>query len=246
VTATTGATTEKLEGTSAVVVTGNDPFLRDWLHGFPGLLPILLSTSIFYCLVFFHFLVSCGSLSWHKYVSFSAHVQIATRLVSWGILPFHPPSLARPSLLLHPRFTHPLPFSCFSLPSHSARRFGEAETKVATVPNEKNDSHAFKSKRGPNTLGPHNLQSWTERVTRVPRVAARMPVSIPTKNFPSVWGDLGPHVINGSLGSTSWTASQLVQPFLQGTWAWPTDRTRYNACSNRHSHSVYVMWANNN
>ena len=40
-------------------------------------------------------------------------------------------------------------------------------------------------------------------------------------------GDLEPHLIHGSLGSpesTSWTAPQSVQPLLQGSRSWPTDR----------------------
>ena len=61
-------------------------------------------------------------------------------------------------------------------------------------------------------------------------------------HFPS--GDRGPRVTHGLLGppkSPSQTASRSVQPFLLGSWTWPTDRQtdrqtdwpHYSVCSNR-------------
>ena len=49
----------------------------------------------------------------------------------------------------------------------------------------------------------------------------------PRKNCPFPWGNLDPHLIRGSLGppeSPIQTASRSVQPFLQDSLVWQTDR----------------------
>jgi len=49
-------------------------------------------------------------------------------------------------------------------------------------------------------------------------------------------GGTGPHLICGFLGppkSTTQTASRLVQPFLQGSLVWQTDRPSYSVGNNR-------------
>jgi len=61
-----------------------------------------------------------------------------------------------------------------------------------------------------------------------------------TKIGPFPWGDLNPHLIHSPLGpakSSTQTASRSVQPFLQGSLVWqtdrPTDRPRYSVSNNR-------------
>jgi len=56
-------------------------------------------------------------------------------------------------------------------------------------------------------------------------------------------GDLGPHLIRGSLGpheSPSQTASQSVQPFLQGSLVWQTDRPRDHATRSVTVGCIYI------
>ena len=61
----------------------------------------------------------------------------------------------------------------------------------------------------------------------------RLPFSGPDKPYklPFLWGSSPPPSNTWFLGSTR-TTSWLVQPFLQGSWTWPTDRQtcrpRYN------------------
>jgi len=61
------------------------------------------------------------------------------------------------------------------------------------------------------------------------------------KNLPLPMGDLDPHLIHGSPGppkSSTQTAAQLVQPFLQGSLVWQTDRPLYSVGKNRpHLHT---------
>jgi len=57
-----------------------------------------------------------------------------------------------------------------------------------------------------------------------------------TPQLPILSGDLHPRRIHSSLGpsgSAFQTASRSVQPFLHGSWTWPTDRPRYLVSSNR-------------
>jgi len=60
------------------------------------------------------------------------------------------------------------------------------------------------------------------------------------RNFPLPMGDLNPHLIHGPLGpakSSTQTVSRSVQPFLQDSPVWqtdrPTDRPRYSVSNNR-------------
>jgi len=53
----------------------------------------------------------------------------------------------------------------------------------------------------------------------------------PPKNCPFPLGHLDPHLIHGSLGppkSSTQMASRPVQPFLQCSLVWQTDRPRYS------------------
>ena len=72
--------------------------------------------------------------------------------------------------------------------------------------------------------------------------------SIAPSSFP--WRDLDHHLIHSSLGSPAsalfpQTASRSVQPFLQGSRTWPTDRhtdkPRYFVCSNRPNLAIVAM-----
>ena len=57
-------------------------------------------------------------------------------------------------------------------------------------------------------------------------------------------GDLDPHLIRGSLGppeSTTQTASQSVQPFLQGWLVWQTDRPIDHATRSVTIDHIYVQ-----
>ena len=62
----------------------------------------------------------------------------------------------------------------------------------------------------------------------------------PPEICPFPWGNLDLHVIHGSSGqrkSSTKTAARSVQPFLQGSLVWQTDRQtdrpRYSVCNNR-------------
>jgi len=77
-------------------------------------------------------------------------------------LPFLRPSLPRLPFLLHPCYTHSLPYSSFLLLLSLARRSG----LLPTLPSEKNGSQ-LQSWRELNTLSPHYLQSWRGRFLRV-------------------------------------------------------------------------------
>ena len=51
----------------------------------------------------------------------------------------------------------------------------------------------------------------------------------PPSKLPLPMGDMDPHLLHGSLGppeSSTQTASRSVQPFLQGSLVWQTDRPR--------------------
>jgi len=55
----------------------------------------------------------------------------------------------------------------------------------------------------------------------------------PQKICPFLWGDLNPHPTHGPLGppkSSTQTASRSVQPFLQGSLVWQTDRQTDRRC----------------
>jgi len=77
------------------------------------------------------------------------------------------------------------------------------------------------------------------------------------KSLPLPMGDLNPHLIHGPLGppkSSTQTASRLVQPFLQGSLVWqtdrPTDRQTDHATRSLTIDRIYVrstaMRSNNN
>jgi len=79
----------------------------------------------------------------------------------------------------------------------------------------------------------------------------------PPKNCPFSRRDLDAHVIHDSLGppeSSTQTASRLVQPFLQGSLVWQTDRqtdrpTDHATQSVTIGRITYIVWAmrpNNN
>jgi len=72
------------------------------------------------------------------------------------------------------------------------------------------------------------------------------------QNYPSVSGDLDPHLTDGSSGpsqSTSGMTSLSVQPLSQGPQMWLTDRQTdrlcHSTCSNRLHVASAVMWPNN-
>jgi len=77
---------------------------------------------------------------------------------------------------------------------------------------------------------------------------ATSPTKLP---FPmDVW-DVDPNLIHSSLGppeSSTQTASQSLQPFLQGSLVWQTDRPHYSVSNNRPPfvYVVQAMWPNNN
>ena len=84
---------------------------------------------------------------------------------AWGGC--RPPSFSASVLSRSPTITSPL-FHPFLFPpplEYSCKRFGE---NLLGCPAKKNDTVSCKSWRGPTTLGPHNLQSWSGRVPRVP------------------------------------------------------------------------------
>jgi len=60
-------------------------------------------------------------------------------------------------------------------------------------------------------------------------------------------GGSGPHLIHGSQGppeSSTQTASRSVQPFLQGSLVWQTDRPRHSVCNNRPHLRTYLRTSN--
>jgi len=72
------------------------------------------------------------------------------------------------------------------------------------------------------------------------------------KNLPLPVEDLDPHLIHGSLGppkSSTQTAVRSVQPFLQGSLVWQTDRPTDHATRSVRTGLIYVrstgMWPNN-
>ena len=68
-------------------------------------------------------------------------------------LPFPHPFLSHPvPLLLHPRFTHSLPYSSFLLPLYLARKFGEA-LQASHCSVQWKMAASCKSYSGPNTSG---------------------------------------------------------------------------------------------
>jgi len=63
------------------------------------------------------------------------------------------------------------------------------------------------------------------------------------KIFPFPWGDVNPHLIHGPLGpakSLTQTASRSVQPFLQGSLVWQTDRQTDHATRSLTTDRIYV------
>ena len=81
----------------------------------------------------------------------------------------------------------------------------------------------------------------------------RMGRPLPPNNCPFPWGDLDRHLTHGFLGppeSSTKTGSRSVQPFLQGSLAWQTDRqetghaTRSVTIGRIYIHSS-AMWPNN-
>jgi len=66
------------------------------------------------------------------------------------------PSLPHLPLLLHPCFTHSLPLL---LPLNTVKRFAGKFVRLPTLPSEKM-TVSCKSWMGPNTLCPHDLQSF--------------------------------------------------------------------------------------
>jgi len=74
----------------------------------------------------------------------------------------------------------------------------------------------------------------------------------PPSKLPLPMGHLDPHLIHGSLGlpkSSTQTASRLVQPFLQGSLVWQTDRPTDHATWSVTIGCIYVrstaMWSHN-
>jgi len=69
---------------------------------------------------------------------------------------------------------------------------------------------------------------------------------LPPSKLPICMEDLNPHLIHGSLiqpESTTQTASRSVQPFLQGSWSWQTDRQTDDATSSATIGRIYiVLW----
>jgi len=58
----------------------------------------------------------------------------------------------------------------------------------------------------------------------------------PPQNYPFPCADLDPHLIYGSLGppeSSTQTVSRSLQPFLQGSLVWQTDRPNYSVSNNK-------------
>jgi len=65
----------------------------------------------------------------------------------------------------------------------------------------------------------------------------------PPKICPFPWGDLNPYLIHGPLGppqSSTQTASRSVQPFLQDSLAWQTDRPTDHATRSLTIDRIYV------
>ena len=62
----------------------------------------------------------------------------------------------------------------------------------------------------------------------------------PLKIAPSHGGS-GPYPMHDSLGPTPQTASWLVQPFLQGSWLWHTDREIDNATPAETRDRIHVV-----
>ena len=64
-----------------------------------------------------------------------------------------------------------------------------------------------------------------------------------SQNWPTLV-DLNTHLIHALLGPpefTFQTTSQSVQPLLQGSWSWPTDRPCYSICNNRLHLRTYLL-----
>jgi len=64
------------------------------------------------------------------------------------------------------------------------------------------------------------------------------------ENCPFTWRDMNPHLTHGSFGppeSTTQTASRAVQPFLQGSRSWQTDRQTDHATPSVTIGRIYVV-----
>jgi len=129
--------------------------------------------------------------------------------VDAGPLPFPPPSFPRLPLLLHPCFTYSVPFSSFLLPLKFSKEVHAWGSTVSFPQCPAKMAASCESWRGPNTLGPHDLQCWRGRVPRVS------------------WGGC----IRGRTLNTRRTVasstSQLIALFngITPTWTWPDDAT---------------------
>jgi len=63
------------------------------------------------------------------------------------------------------------------------------------------------------------------------------------QNCPFLWGYLDPHLIHGSLGPPE-SSIQVVQPFLQGSLVWQTDRLTDHATRSVTKGCIYIRSAN--
>jgi len=93
----------------------------------------------------------------------------------------------------------------------------------------------------------HNLNSMSIGSALFAQMIAECPYTLLSyKNWPFQRGDLDPHIIHGSVDPpelSTQTASRSVQPFLQGSLVWQTDRPHYSVSNNRPhqpSASTYV------
>jgi len=94
---------------------------------------------------------------------------------------------------------------------------------------------------------------FAQHMEESPYILQWVPLSL--QNCPFPWGDLDPHLTCNSLGlsePTTQTASQSVQPFLQGSLVWqrPTDRqTDHTTWQQATIGCIYVrstaIWPNN-
>ena len=112
------------------------------------------------------------------------------------------------------------PFSCGDLDPHLTRFLGPIQPH-----------------------NPNGISIGSDVVAQMTAVSLyfTMGCTFPPQNGPFPQGDLNPHLIYGSLGpleSSTWTASQSLQPFLQVSLVWQTDRPCYSVGKNRpHLHT---------
>ena len=91
---------------------------------------------------------------------------------------------------------------------------------------------------GPNRV--NNLHGTSTGSAVFTRLMAESLYFTIDRSFTLAHGGSGPHLIHDSLSPPEWTtqtASWSVQPFLQGSWSWPTRRPTYrprrSVCNNR-------------